>query len=140
MFFQSGQCFFIIADQHAFAWCEVYSRGEFFLLNNFQIIQFGFGADMFIVGTVCQDSVIMISEYGEAILARLLFQIRQHFRVDSPLEQDFSVLSIDNLTTVIGNNKAPIMPQLKSFGQWHEAISRSAGSQCDTYSHLLRFE
>ena len=140
MFFQSGQCFFVVTDQHTFTWREVYCCGEFFFLDNLQIIQFGFGMDMFVAGTVCQDSVIMISEYGETILACLLFQIGQHFRVDSALEQDFSILRIDYLATVVGNNKAPIVTQFKRFGQWHEPIGRSAGSQYNTHTHLLHLE
>jgi len=54
MLFQSGQCFFVVTNQHTFAWCKVYGYGEIFFLNDFQVIQFGFGADMFIVGTICQ--------------------------------------------------------------------------------------
>ena len=33
---------------------ELGNYGEIFFLNDFQVIQFGFGADMFIVGTICQ--------------------------------------------------------------------------------------
>ena len=36
--------------------CQIINaqNGEIFFLNDFQVIQFGFGADMFIVGTICQ--------------------------------------------------------------------------------------
>ena len=82
----------------------------------------------------------MISEQCEIILSCLLFQIRQHFRINPPFKQNFSVLRINYLTTIIRENKTTIISKFKGFGQRHQAISRSAGCQHNTYSHLLNLQ
>ena len=56
---------------------------------------------MFVVGFICQDIVFMIRENGKVVLLRFLIQIRQHLRVDTFLEEQFTRLYVDDLATVI---------------------------------------
>ena len=82
----------------------------------------------------------MIGKDSKTVFTGFLFQIRQHLRVYPTLKQEFTILRIDNLPTIIRQNKASIVSKFQLHGKGHKAICRSAGSQYDTYSHLLHFQ
>ena len=90
------------------------------------------------------ESVIMVSswyvEQRKSILTGFLFQIRQHFRIYATFKQNLSVLCIDNLTTIIGKDKTSVISKFKRFCQRQQTIGRPAGSQNNTYSHLLNLQ
>ena len=55
-------------------------------------------------------------------------------------KQNLSVLCIDNLTTIIGKDKTSVISKFKRFCQRQQTIGRPAGSQNNTYSHLLNLQ
>ena len=140
MVFQAHQRFFVIADQHALAWGKVHRYRELRFRHNLQSIQFCFAAYVLIFGCIGDKGVFVISKDGKSVFAGFLFKIRQHFGVYPALKQEFSVLGIDNLPTVIGEDEASVVAQFQSFCNRHKAIRRSAGSQHDTHAHLLHLQ
>lgn len=63
---------------------------------------------MHVVGAVGQKRVVVIGEQSKIVLDSLLFDIRYHFGIDTPFEQDFAVLGIDDLGAVIGQDETSV--------------------------------
>ena len=56
---------------------------------------------MLVFRAIGQDIVLVIREDSKTVFLRLPVQIRNHGRIDSFLEHQFSGLGIDDLTSVI---------------------------------------
>ena len=99
-------------NKHTLTRSKVNCYRKFSSLITFQIIQASFILDMFISPEVSvMYRIIMVSEQCEIIFSCLLFQIRQHFRINPPLKQYFSVLSINYLATIIRKDITSIISE-----------------------------
>ena len=135
--FKGYQCRFVVAHQHALARGKVDGGRELFLLYHDQVVQFGFVQHMFVVRVVGQNQVIVVSKQGKAVLPGFLLQVRQHFGIDPAFEKYLSVLCIDNLATVVRQDKSTVIAQFQGFGHFHQAVRRTTRCQHHTHAHLL---
>ena len=140
MVFQVGQRFFIVAHQHALAGGEVDGGGEFLFRYQLQVVQRGLFLYVHVVGGVGQQGVVVVGEQGETVLDGFLFNIRYHFGVDAPLEQDFAVLGVYDLRTVVGQDETAVFFHVQGIGQRGDAECGSARSQYQADTVLLEAE
>ena len=136
--FQSAEGLFVVAHEDAFVRGEVDGRGQVGGFLDFQAVERRFGLHVRVGGVVGEQAVAVVGEQGEAVLARLLFEIGQHGRVDPPLEDDVSVRRVDDDSAVVGHHKAAVQPQFERLRQRHEAMHGPPRGQHDAHAELLR--
>ena len=140
MILQADQSLFIITGQHTFAGGKINRFGEIVRLDDAHTVQFGLLDDVRIVGTVGQDKILMVGEYGEIVVERFLIKVGNPFRGNALFKEQFAIFCLDDLPSVVGENIASELVQFQFLGNWHDSVGRSPGRQNNMNAHVLSFQ